>query len=383
MQTQEGNGSPLEMSNRNLLSKIFKYLFCMQFLLIIILELYLVVRGVISSSENHRFHLKKWYFPVLSSTFCAGIVGFSWQLFSSINPSKTFRAAFVVSPLLTAGYGILLVCIGSKGGAAAAVFALASAVFQSLYACWAHPRFQHAVKILEVSTASQSPRIKTAVPLSLLVCTLYSAFMMSGIGGATATGTKLDILFIFLSILSFIWTLHAARNTMFVIISHIKFMRFASGTAVEFKTVKDSAKNSIGSICFGSTLVPILGIIRGLARVVGLISGDVDEFMFSCANCCTGVAKGLILCGNRWGFVHVGVYNKGIIQASKDTWEMFSRIGIEKLINTDLTSSFCFLCGVAAGSICALISGTWALFIHKSYATEVSLCTFLTGYLVV
>ncbi|KAL0453367.1 UNVERIFIED_CONTAM: hypothetical protein Slati_1314800 [Sesamum latifolium] len=136
----------------------------------------------------------------------------------------------------------------------------------------------------------------------------------------------------------------------------------------------------MGSICIGSILVPVLAVIRGLARTVSLVSGDVDEFMCLCANCCAGVASRIVAYGNRWGFVHVGVYNKGIVQASMDTWEMFRRAGMEKLIDSDLTSSFCFLCGVAEGSVCGLVGGTSALFIHRSYATEVSLYAFLTGY---
>ncbi|KAL1531091.1 Plasma-membrane choline transporter family protein [Salvia divinorum] len=137
----------------------------------------------------------------------------------------------------------------------------------------------------------------------------------------------------------------------------------------------------MGNICFGSILIPVLGVIRGSARAVSLASGDVDEFMFSCANCCSGVASRIVAYGNRWGFVHVGVYNKRIVQASMDTWEMFKTAGMEKLIDSDLTSSFCFLSGVAAGSVCALLGGTWAIVIHMNYATEVCIYAFLTGYL--
>ncbi|KAG6427885.1 hypothetical protein SASPL_112132 [Salvia splendens] len=47
------------------------------------------------------------------------------------------------------------------------------------------------------------------------------------------------------------------------------------------------------------------------------------------------------------------------------------------------TSSFCFLSGVVAGSVCALQGGTWSLVIHMKYATEVCIYTFLTRYLTV
>ncbi|KAL0383313.1 UNVERIFIED_CONTAM: hypothetical protein Scaly_0618600 [Sesamum calycinum] len=179
---------------------------------------------------------------------------------------------------------------------------------------------------------------------------------MSGIGGATATRTKIDTLFIFLILGSLTWTMQIIKNMMQVTVSHIKYMKFACGIEVDFKTVvKSAVKYSMGSICIGSILVPVLAVIRGLARTVSLVSGDVDEFMCLCADCCSGVASRIVAYGNR-------------------------RAGMEKLIDSDLTSSFCFLCGVAEGSVCGLLGGTSALFIHRSYATEVSLYAFLTGY---
>ncbi|KAL8467740.1 hypothetical protein ACS0TY_031111 [Phlomoides rotata] len=359
---------------------MFKYLFYAQFLVVTILEFYLIVRGVLSASQSHP---KEWYTPVLSSVACAGIIGLALQAFTWFDPWRAFKATFYLSPVFTCAYGVLLVCIDTPGSSAMSVFALAFSVFQSLYACWVSPRFHHASRILTVSIADTPPKLKTVIPLSISICTLYSAFFMSGIGGASMARTKLNVLFIFLSLGSFTWTLHIARNMINVTISHIKYMKFASGAQVELKTVvKNSAKYSMGSVCIGSIIVPVLGLIRGSARAISLVSGGVDEFLFSCANCCSGVADRIVGYGNRWGFVQVGVYKKGIVQGSMDTWEMFRRIGFEKLINPDLTSSFCFLCGVSAGSICALVGGSWALIIHKSYATEVSLYAFLTGYLV-
>lgn len=114
-----------------------------------------------------------------------------------------------------------------------------------------------------------------------------------------------------------------------------------------------------------------------------MIAGDTDEFLFSCANCYAGVASTLVMYGNRWGFVYVGVYNRGFVQASMDAWSVFRRTELEMLIDSDLMGSFCFLSGVAVGAICSLVSGSWALAVHKSYATELSLYAFFIGYFMV
>jgi len=112
-------------------------------------------------------------------------------------------------------------------------------------------------------------------------------------------------------------------------------------------------------------------------------TGDADEFMFSCTDCCFVVGSRLVRYGNRWGFVQVGVYNKGFVEASMDTWALFGRVGLEPLIDSDLTSSFCFLCAVAGGSAAALTGGAWAFVVHRDYATEVSIYAFLIGYYMV
>ncbi|KAG8372287.1 hypothetical protein BUALT_Bualt12G0050600 [Buddleja alternifolia] len=381
--SQETSAPPVEMrtDKRSFLNKLCQYVFYIHFILITILVIFLTARGVISSAKTHKFQPKKWYLPILSSTACGGIVAFAWHAFTSFNPSRTLKATFWLSPLFTCAFGILLVSIGTPGSLAASVIALVSSVLQSIYACWVNPRFVHANKILTLSITYNPPKVRNTALLSIFISILYSSFLISGIGGATATRTKIDKIFIFLLLISLTWTMQIIKNVMQVTVSHIKYMQFACGIEVDFKdVVKNAVKYSMGSICVGSIIVPVLAVICGGARAVSLVSGDVDEFLFSCAGCCLGVGSRIVAYGNRWGFVHVGVYNKGIVQASMDTWEMFRRNGMEKMIDFDLTSSFCFLCGIAGGSICGLVGGTWTLFTEKKYATEVSIYAFLTGY---
>ncbi|XP_020549793.1 uncharacterized protein LOC110012042 [Sesamum indicum] len=185
---QERNGTHVEMrTDRSFVNKLFQYLFYVQFLVITVLVLVLTVRGVLSAAHTHHFHPKKWYVPVLSSTACAGIIGFAWQELTCFSPLRMVKATFWLSPLLTCAFGILLVSIETPGSVAASVIALVSSVIQSLYACWVSPRFQHANRIVTVSIAHHPPKVKAMVLLSIIICTVYLASLMSGIGGATAT----------------------------------------------------------------------------------------------------------------------------------------------------------------------------------------------------
>ncbi|RVW90320.1 hypothetical protein CK203_036698 [Vitis vinifera] len=226
----------------------------------------------------------------------------------------------------------------NPSGAVRAAFWLSPllTLIQSLYACWVNPRFEYATKVLSISMAP-SPPSTGFVFLSVVSGTVYATFLVAGIGGATAIGTSIDT-------------------------------RVHPGNPTELSL--DNACDQEHTACHHGT------------HCVPEIHGTRMSFCFSCANCYSGVASTLVMYGNRWGFVHVGVCNKGFVQASGETWEMFKRAGLEPVINYDLTGSFCFLSGVAVGAICTLVAGSWALVIHKSYATEVSIYAFLIGYLI-
>ncbi|KAK9699160.1 hypothetical protein RND81_08G156700 [Saponaria officinalis] len=364
--------------------KILVILFYMQLVLVALLAVVLIIRGFISSRVKHRdFHPLDWYPPMLTAVGLSGIAGFTWQIMAQCRPSNAIKLAFWLGPLLTCAMGVLLICTGSSSGLGCGVLSIFVSVVQSLYACWASPRFEHATAVLAVSIGSQRLKSILLTGVVMVISVGYCGVLVSGIGGATSTGTQIDRVQIAVILLSMSWTLQVIRNVLQVTGSRVRHVNFSSGDETDMDTCtafKDVFRHSMGSVCTGSILVPIVTLIRGSARAVNLIAGDSDEFLFSCTDCYSGVASRLVTCANRWGFVHVGVYGKGIVRASSDTWEMFRTGGMEALIDSDLTSSFCFFCGVAVGALSALAGGSWALVVHKDYATEICVYGFLVGY---
>ncbi|KAK7286585.1 hypothetical protein RJT34_21684 [Clitoria ternatea] len=363
--------------------RVFQILFYLHLLLVAVLVIFLTIYGLVSDSHTHHFHPQKWYPPLLASTACAGIVGSTWQWITARHPTRAIKLAFWLSPLLTCAMGIMFLFIGSAVSLAAGVIAFVSALIQSLYGCWVSPRFEYATRILSVSIASPPTKTNELTLASILTGILYCCFLVSGIGGARAieNRTNLAALLIFLMLLSLGWTMQFLKNAMHVTISRVKYMHFAGGFDMDTRVAFcETIKYLTGSVTIGSILVPIIVLFRGFARSMSRLGGDINEFMFSCVGCYLGIASLLVTCGNRWGFVHVGVYNKGFVQASSDTWEMFIRVGLEQLIDLDLTGAFCFLSGVAVGAISSLVSGIWSLLVHKSYAMEVSIYAFIIGY---
>jgi hypothetical protein len=108
-----------------------------------------------------------------------------------------------------------------------------------------------------------------------------------------------------------------------------------------------------------------------------------DEF---CQGCCLAISDKLMGRVNRWGFVHVGVRGKAFCVASRDVWSLFVLRGISKLVDSDLTGSFCFLSAVTGGALASLVAGSWALAMdkeHKELALPVAIYSFLIGYYMV
>ncbi|PSS01685.1 Protein pns1 like [Actinidia chinensis var. chinensis] len=348
------------------LRNLYRNLFYLHFSLITILLTALTIRSLVSA--HNRLSLSP---PLLASTACSAASALLFHFLTLHNPSRALRAAFWLSPLLTCAVGIVLVSVGSAASLATATTALVSAIAQSLYSCWVSTRFDHAARVLSVTTSPLPTKTTALVVLTVAACTVYSGFVAVGICGATVAGGGLKAAFVLVILVSLAWTMHVIRNVVQVAVSRVKYMSFACGMDLETSVAfLDAIKYSLGSVCVGSVLVSVIGLVRA----------EADEFMFSCTNCYSGVASRLITYGNRWGFVHVGVYNKGFVQASMDTWEMFRRVGLEPVIDSDLTSSFCFLCGVASGGVSALVGGSWSLAVHNGHATEISIYAFLIGY---
>ncbi|XP_022966523.1 protein PNS1-like, partial [Cucurbita maxima] len=349
--------------------------------LVAVLVIVLTVRGLQSASKTHHFLPEKWYPPLLASIGSSGIIAFSWQAFTGFSPSMAFKTALWFSPVLLLASGIFFVIVGSAGGLAAGVILVVFSLCLSVYLCWINHRLNYAIQLLSVSTKYPPSHTQILVIGSIVIGILYASFLVIGIGGAIAIKSGFKALFIAAILLSLTWTLQVIKNIVQVTISRIKYLNLAWGRENDIREAfYRTMKHLIGTIALGSAINPLISFIQGSARAMRLAAGEQDEFLFSCAHCYSAIASMLRSRGNRWGFVHVGVYNKGIVEASYDTWEAFKRADLEIVINSDLTVSFCFLCGLSGGAICSIISGIWALVIHKSYATELAIYAFLIGY---
>ncbi|CAH8380996.1 unnamed protein product [Eruca vesicaria subsp. sativa] len=361
---------------------LFTSIFYLQLILISALVIFLTLRGLLFT-KSPNFLPKKWYTPLLSSVAISGLLSLAWQCFFLSNIAATSKATIILTPLLTFSVGLFLVTYGKTYvpaiGGVLVFFSFAQASHG--WCVVTRRRRDFTFHIMTLSTTVLPPRTRVIAVVSSILSVLYSAFLVAGIGGATATRKGLvDILFISLIMISFAWTMQVLKNVQVVAISKAAYVHFARGGVM---SACGAICSQFGSVCIGSTLVPVFVVIRGMIRACNKMGNDGVRTMYAGDEDCSWVVNHVVLVGNRYGFVHVGVHNKGFVQASRDTWQEFRRTaGLEELVDADLTSSICFLSAFGIGAVSALTAGIWELNIHKEYFFQMTLYAFIIGYFV-
>ncbi|KAK9155039.1 hypothetical protein Sjap_002519 [Stephania japonica] len=396
-------------------SDLFLVLFITQILAITVLTISLTIYTFMISPSHHRrpsFHPLHFYPPLLTSSAFSSLFAFAAQSslssrLSTLSYSSKLRrpivAAFFLAPLSLLSFAILLLAIGSAASFAVAALAIVASSILALYSCWAAPRVPHAAKLISSSALSSTDEsnstrrassTKLALSVALLVATAHSLLIVCAIAAATASriGVQFRTSFFLAILLSLAWTMHVLRGLVHVHFAGIAFNCFTNNSqnttvsarwswwSTELLGVLCPSRACVGSVCIGAVVEPAIGAVRGAARAVGVVGGERDEFMFSCESWCSGVGREVVRYGNRWGYVGFGVSNKGFVGASMEAWGMFEMRGMVRLIDKDLTGAICFMWGVTGGSLCALLGGSWALAVDRSYAFAVAVYAFLIGY---
>ncbi|KAI4319667.1 hypothetical protein MLD38_033244 [Melastoma candidum] len=363
--------------------RLFEATFYVHVFVVAALAVYLTIRGFFSGNARH-FPPMKWFPPLFVATGSGVMTALAWHCFIRCSPIRAVKAVFWLSPVMTFATGILFVLIQSASSLGIGIVGIVSSIAQFFYYAWVKTQVNYCAKIVSVSTAESPACTAPATLLAIIAATLYSSLLVSGIGGAMTIGTRWDILFIFIMIVSLIWTLHTIKYMLQTMVANIKYLHFAGGGNIHTcQALGVTLKYLVGSIALGSAMIPVFSFLRGSARGVIFVAAGTDEFLCSFADCYLRVATTLTTYGNQYGFVYLGVYNIGIVQASRDAWELFRRSGIEELIKSDQTSLFCSFAGVTGGAVSALVSGSWMLATHQDHATQAAVYSLVIGYLMV
>ncbi|RXI05332.1 hypothetical protein DVH24_006589 [Malus domestica] len=377
------------LNSRKFTNKICLFLFIFHTVAAIGLVGFLLFRGVqglIESSDNKvkraEKRVLKFFLPqVEAASFLSITLAFAWQKAVRLWPMFFVHFILWTTFLMSLSAGILLICFQKPPTNGVGVCFIAFAIGNGLYACWITHRIGFCSKILikSLEPVSKFPDLNQPTYWMLGVGFLWMSLWNLAVIGAL--NFYLPPLIIILLVLSLAWTTEVMRNVANITVSRVISLYYLRGmqSNTQFCFQRALSKN-LGSACFGSLFVPAIEALRIVARGLNLLEGE-DEFMFSCAHCCLRVMEGIFRYGNGWAFVQIAAYGKGFVRASQDTWELFEQQEMEQIVDSDITSSICFLTGVCSGSICVIVVAAWTARVHQSFTAAISLLSFFIGYL--
>ncbi|OEL34857.1 hypothetical protein BAE44_0004120 [Dichanthelium oligosanthes] len=372
---------------------VTKALFILHLLAFIALTIFLGVQA--SSHQNPAYKPFSNFIPLVSSVIVSTIAACFWVILAVTNPPKAIKTSLWAAPVFALACAVVILVVGNSAALGIGVLVVVFAVAAGLYSCWATgPRLRHASELLSTSVigAHLPPTTSFLVVFVLLATFGYMAFWTVAIScTAAAEGHFMNYRMAYVGALlvSMAWTMQVLRYVVYVAVAKLAHGQLVYGIRMPGGAVEVFCDTifgpTFGDICMGAMAVPVNSAVRGLARATKAATGGNDEFIFSGRGCCFAVSEKMLGRANRWGFVHVGARGKAFCVASRDVWSLFVLRGIAKLVDSDLTGSFCFLSSVTAGALASLVAGSWALATttdkdQKKLALPVAIYAFLIGY---
>ncbi|KAL9333937.1 hypothetical protein Peur_074076 [Populus x canadensis] len=380
--------SQTTLNSRRYTNKISLFLFVFHMVAAVGLVSFLIfkgIQGLIEASESFKRkerRILKFYLPQVETASLLSItLAFVWQ--KAVRQWPRIMVPFILwsSFILSLSAGILLICFQRASTDGVGVCLIAFAIGNGLYACWVTQRIGFCTEIL-IKSLEPVPKfgdLNQPTYWMLGVGFLWMSLWILAVIGAM--NFYLTPLVISVLVLSLAWTAEVMRNIVNLTVSRVIALYYLRGMqSIPQNCFQRAFTQNLGSACLGSLFVPTIEALRVVVRGLNLLEGE-DEFMFSCAHCCLNVMQSIFRYGNSWAFVQVATYGKGFVQASQDTWQLFVRQGMESIVDSDITSSICFLTGVCSGSICVIVVAAWTARVHQTFTATLSLLSFFIGYL--
>ncbi|KAK4803340.1 hypothetical protein SAY86_001543 [Trapa natans] len=376
------------LNSRDYTNKCSVFLFLLHMAVAIGLVCFLLFKGVQgflqanSTVKIKEKRLLKYLLPQVEiASLLSVTLAFAWQKAVRHWPVLMVHVILWSTFIMSLSAGILLLCFQKPATDGVGVCFIAFSIGSGLYACWVSQRAKFCCKILvkSLEPVTKLPDINRPIYIMLGVGFLWMSLWILAVIGAL--NFYIPPLIIILLVLSLAWTTEVIRNIANITVSRVVALYYLRGMQASTQICFQRAVTlNLGSACLGSLFVPAIEALRIVARGLNLLEGE-DEFMFSCAKCCLGVMTTIFRYGNGWAFVQIAAYGKGFVKASQDTWEMFEMQEMEPIVDSDITSSICFLTGVCSGSICVIVVAAWTFTVHKNYTATTSLLAFFIGYL--
>ncbi|CAM0875641.1 unnamed protein product [Alopecurus aequalis] len=372
-------------------ASVTKILFILHLLAFIALTIFLGVEA--SSHQNPTYKPFANFIPLASSVILSVFAACFWTILAVTNPPKAIKTSLWSAPVFTLACDVVILLVGDGAALGIGVLIVVIAIAAALYSCWATgPRLQHGAAVLSTSVNGAHLPFSASclVVFVILAAVGYMAFWTVAISCIAATSghfMNFQVVYVAVLLVSMSWTMQVLRYFVYVAVARLAHAWLAYGVRMPGGAIEAFCGTlsgpAFGEICMGVVVVPVIAAARSLARATNTVTGGTDEFLFPCRGCCLTTSEKMMGRVNRWGFVHVGARGKAFCVASRDVWALFVLRGMAKLVDSDLTGSFCFLSAVTGGTLASLVAGSWALAMdrdHKELALPIAIYSFLIGY---
>uniref|UniRef100_A0A2P2JU92 Choline transporter-like protein n=2 Tax=Rhizophora mucronata TaxID=61149 RepID=A0A2P2JU92_RHIMU len=380
--------SQTTLNSRKYTNRISLFLFVLHMVLAVGLVCFLIFKGVqglmvaSNSIKRKEKRILHYLLPQVEAASLLSItLAFAWQ--KAVRVWPRFMVHFILwsSFLFSLSAGVLLICFQRPPTDGVGVCLIAFAIGNGLYACWVSQRIEFCIKVFIKSLEPTSKFSDLNQPTYWMLGAGFlwmSLWIFAVVGALNFYVPPLIIIALGLSLA---WTAEVQRNVVNLTVSRVVALYYLRGMQSSTQICFQRAMSqNLGSACLGSLFLPSIEALRIFARGLNLLEGE-DEFMFSCAHCCLHVMESIFRYGNGWAFVQIATYGKGFVQASRDTWQLFEMQEMEHIVDSDITSSICFLTGVCSGSICVIVVAAWTVKVHEPFTATLSLLAFFIGYL--
>uniref|UniRef100_A0ACD5X6Q4 Uncharacterized protein n=1 Tax=Avena sativa TaxID=4498 RepID=A0ACD5X6Q4_AVESA len=373
------------------IASVTKILFILHLLAFIALTIFLGVQA--SSHQSPTYKPFANFIPLASSVILSVFAACFWTILALTNPPKAIKTSLWAAPVLALACDVVILLVGDGAALGIGVLIVVIAVAAALYSCWATgPRLQHGAAVLAASVnGAHLPFSASCLVFFVILAAIgYMAFWTVAISCIAATEghfMNFQMVYVAALLVSMSWTMQVLRYFVYVAVARLAHARLVYGVRMPGGAVEAFCGTlsgpAFGDICMGAVVVPVFAAVRSFARVINTVTGGNDKFLFTCQGCCLTTSEKMMGRVNRWGFVHVGARGKAFCVASRDVWSLFVLRGMTKLVDSDLTGSFCFLSAVTGGTLASLVAGSWALAMnrdHKDLALPIAIYSFLIGY---
>ncbi|PJF17463.1 Choline transporter-like domain-containing protein [Paramicrosporidium saccamoebae] len=358
----------------------------------------------IRASYKHLFVIKKHLdlpdgllgfliAQLVGMVFTSGLLTAISMLMLRTRAEMMIHVSMIANIVLTALFGVLAAILRPNifGYMACGTF-LFIAVMLTIVYFWVRSRFAFSALILKqvMDCIEMYPSIYTVVAGVLVVSIVYASWFSVTFSAAAALYNEYDDALhgalLFFVLFSFLWSSQVLANVLQTTIAGVFATHYFTPRGQRADKATSGAFSravtySFGSVCLGSLIVALIQLLR----IVLKSATEKNSIAGAVVDCILEWVESLVAYFNYYAYTQIAIYGKSFVQASRDTWELIKRHGVDAIVNDNLTGTTTSMLSLAIGFCCGFVSFLLSYLIYREtmgLSVLLSLSMFLLGMLI-